>query len=82
MFDPAPLTKELESNETILEKHSVLTEHHIYELIWTPIIEEILHLEAEDGNQHDKYTVAVMKKKTIKSLDTCLIVFPEFHDTS
>ena len=56
---------ELESDETIFEKHSVVTGHHVYKVVWTPIVEQVLHLEAEDGNQRDKYTVAVMKNYQI-----------------
>ena len=63
---------ELESDEMIFEKHSIVTGHHVYKIAWTPAIKEVPHLEAEDGNQHDKYAGAVMK--TIKSLDTCIIV--------
>ena len=52
---PPTLTKELDGDEMILEKHSILTQHHIYKFVWTPTIKEILHLEAEDSNLHDKY---------------------------
>ena len=34
-------------------------------MVWTPIIKEILHLEAEDNNQHDKYAASVMKNDQI-----------------
>ena len=57
-------------------KHSAVIGHHLYKVVWTPIIEEVLQLEVEDSNQNDKYAGAVMKM--IISLDTCLIVFPEF----
>ena len=43
-------------------------------------MEDILHLEAEDSNKNDKYTVAV--KEMIELLDMCLVVFYELCDTS
>ena len=42
-----------------------MTGHHVYKVVWTSVIEQVLHLEAEDGNQHDKYPVAVMKNDQI-----------------
>ena len=39
---------ELESDEVIFEKHSIVTGHHVYKVVWIPIVEEVLHLEAED----------------------------------
>ena len=33
----------------------------MYKIVWTPIIEEILHLEREDGNHHGNYAEAVME---------------------
>ena len=44
-----PEIMELESDETIFEKHSVVTGHHVYKGVWTPIVEKVFHLEAEDG---------------------------------
>ena len=46
---------ELDSDETISEKHSIVTGHPIYKVVWIPIIKQALHLEGEDDNQHDKY---------------------------
>ena len=66
---------ELESDKTIFEKHSVVTVHHIYKFVWTPIIKEVLHLEAEDGNQH-KYAGAAMKNNQIVGQVPSCIVFP------
>ena len=43
------------------EKTSVIRGHHIYKSVWTPFIGEELVVEAEDGNEHDKNAVAVMK---------------------
>ena len=53
---------EFESDKTILEKHSVVvTGHHVYKVVCTPTFKQV-HLEAEDGNQYDKYAGAVTKK--------------------
>ena len=43
------------------EKTSVIGGHHIYKSVWIPFIGEELVVEAEDGNEHDKNAVAVMK---------------------
>ena len=32
----------------------------MYKVVWSPVIEEILHSEVEDGNQGEKYAVGVM----------------------
>ena len=48
------------------EKKSMVRGHHIYKSIWTPAIGKDLLLEAEDGNEHDKHAVAVMK-------DCCIV---------
>ena len=56
---------ELESDKTIFEKHSVVTGPHVYKAVWTPTVERVHHLEAEDSNQHDKYARAVMKNDQI-----------------
>ena len=39
----------------------------MYETVWTPVLGEELTLQTEDGNQHDKHTVAVMKECCIAS---------------
>ena len=44
------------------EKMSMIRGHHIiYKSVWTLFIGEGLVAEAEDGNEHDEHTVAVMK---------------------
>lgn len=43
------------------EKASVVRGHHIYKVIWTPTVGEILQLRAEDDNEHDEHAVAVLK---------------------
>lgn len=35
--------------------------HHIYKENWTPYLGEILLLQAEEGNVHDRHAVAVLR---------------------
>ena len=42
-------------------KESVVRGHHIYKVVWTPVIGELLPLRAEDNNEHDNHAVAVVK---------------------
>uniref|UniRef100_A0A1X7UNS1 HIRAN domain-containing protein n=1 Tax=Amphimedon queenslandica TaxID=400682 RepID=A0A1X7UNS1_AMPQE len=49
----------------VFQKESVITGHHVYKTVWTPVIGEELHTEVEDDNEHDKYAVAVMKSNGI-----------------
>ena len=41
------------------EEASVIRGHHVYKSVWTPEVGE--ELSTEDGNEHDKYAVAVIK---------------------
>ena len=43
-------------------KTSVVRGHHVYKTVWTPSVGETLTVKAEDGNNHDKHAVAVMKE--------------------
>ena len=38
---------------------------HVYQDIWTPFIGETLICRREDGNGHDRYTVAVVKSAKV-----------------
>ena len=64
---------ELGKDKMIIEKHSVVTGHYIYKVVWTPIFKQVLHLEAKDGNQHDKYAGAVMNNDQIIGHAPCCI---------
>ena len=44
---------------------SVIGGRHVYKLVWTPFIGEILSLSAEDGNENDPYAVAVIKDSAV-----------------
>ena len=41
--------------------NSVIREYHVYKTIWTPIIGETLELQLDEGNDHDRFAVAVIK---------------------
>ena len=43
------------------EEASVIRGHHVYKSVWTHEGGEELSLVTEDGNEHDKYAVAVIK---------------------
>lgn len=43
------------------EKESVVRGHHIYKIVWSPVIGEELPLSPEDSNEHDDHAVAVLK---------------------
>ena len=38
---------------------------HIYKQIWWPLVGEISTLEREEGNNHDKFTVSLLKHATV-----------------
>ena len=48
-----------ESEECTLE--SVIRGHHIYKRIWRPLVGEVLTLEREEGNTHDRFAVSLLK---------------------
>ena len=40
---------------------SVVRGHHVYKSIWTPFLGEVLRAETEEGNEEDRYAVAILK---------------------
>ena len=48
-----------------LTKTSVVRGHHVYKTVWTPSVDEKLTVKAEDGNDHYKHAVAVIKEDTV-----------------
>ena len=38
---------------------------HIYKQIWQPLVEDILTLEREEGNNHAKFAVSLLKHATV-----------------
>ena len=49
------------------EYESVIRGHHIYNSIWTPIVEETLSLISDDMNVHDIYAIGLVKGEVIVS---------------
>ena len=43
---------------------SVIPGRHICKQMWQPLVEEILTLKWEEGNNHDKFTVSLLKHAT------------------
>ena len=43
------------------EKMSVVRGHHVYKVIWTPEVGQVLQVRTEDGNEHAEHVVAVIK---------------------
>ena len=39
--------------------------YHVYQSVWTPVINEVLQCEREEDNSEDRYVVVVKKSSTI-----------------
>ena len=39
----------------------VVRGHHIYKRVWSPTIGEVLQLSREEGNEHDRFAVCLLK---------------------
>ena len=46
-------------------RQSAIRGHHIYKQILRPLVGEILTLEREEGNNHDKFAVSLLKDATV-----------------
>ena len=44
---------------------SIICGHHIYNHTWQPLVGEVLTLEWEEGKNHDKFTVSLLKNATV-----------------
>ena len=44
---------------------SIIRGRHIYKQIWRPLVGEILTLEREEGNKHEKFAVSLLKHATV-----------------
>ena len=44
-----------------MEIQSIVRGHHIYKVVWTPVIGEELTVIPEENNDHDRHAIAVMK---------------------
>ena len=54
---------------------------HIYKIIWMPVGEE-LALQREDGNDHDKHAVTVMKDSDIVGHVPLSMILPRHGSSS
>ena len=53
------------SNMATLTLESVIHGHHIYKSRWTPLLGETLNTSLELDNEHDKYSVSIVKSGEI-----------------
>ena len=44
---------------------SVVRGHHVYKRVWSPVDGEILQLSCEEDNDHDRFSVSVMKAEFV-----------------
>lgn len=44
---------------------SVIRGHHVYKFVWTPYVGETLPLSPDEGNEHDVYSVGVIKDASV-----------------
>ena len=51
--------------DVILIHESLIRGHHVYKDIWTPTIGEILEVQREPENEHDRRAVCLLKSGTI-----------------
>ena len=58
-----PLVQHEHQTSTNLE--SVTRGRHNYQQIWRPLVGEILTLEREEGNNHDKFAVSLLKHASV-----------------
>ena len=52
----------------------MLSEHHVYKEVWTPVCGEFLEVTKEGDSVHDRLTVAVLRSRG--SENTCVGHFP------
>ena len=50
-----------DGNEVIYLYESVIRGHHVYKRIWTPTTGEILSVNSDPANRHDRFARAVLK---------------------
>ena len=50
-----------DTEDSIFLYESVIRGHHIFKDVWNPRLGEILLVEREAGNHHDRHAVALLK---------------------
>ena len=53
---------------------SVIQGHHIYKKVWTTSVGEVLLFVKEEANEHDHFTISVMKDGFIVGHEYCLLI--------
>ena len=54
----------MEDNAVLLHE-SVIRGHHIYKSVWSPRVGEIVSVDREHGNSHDRHAVCLLKGSSI-----------------
>ena len=52
-------------DEAVYLHESVVRGRHVYKRVWSPVVGEILQLSREEDNDHDRFSVSVMKAEFI-----------------
>ena len=52
-------------DEAVYLHESVVRDHHVYIRVWSPVVGEILQLSCEEDNDHDRFSVSVMKAEFV-----------------
>ena len=52
-------------DEAVYLHESVVRDHHVYKRVWSPVVGEILQLSCEEDNDHDRFSVSVMKAEFV-----------------
>ena len=52
-------------DEAVNLHESVVRGHHVYKRVWSPVVGEILQLSCEEDNDHDRFSVSVMKAEFV-----------------
>lgn len=50
----------VESDEESFQLESSVRGHHVFKSVWTPVVGQLLQVQAETGNSHDAYAIAVI----------------------
>ena len=40
---------------------SVIRGHHVYKIVWSPVLGEVLETRPESGNEHDRYAIGIVE---------------------
>ena len=60
-----PLDRSVMDHEEEFSTEGEIHGYHVYQAIWTPVIDEVLECVREEDNDEDRFAVAVKKSSTI-----------------